>query len=333
MTQTSEFIIKNREDGETVFISEHFRVDHPFRITRQIFGPNVLDTEGTAHSLRKREWNSAFGRRNIQSDNYQKIIKDAMQQGFDYALSQGNLFLIAEYTPNKVILDLLNCGHVDPITHYKNINPLLVYLEKGIKPEGYMQARQYVREAFFYNNSELFARMPQKERENDLSLLVGSGVETTVVSMEILLSAWATDTARFRDAIHKLGVDEFITRLLDSDPPLGIATKYCSAATELAGTTINKGDIVHVSIKDTNRDSKCPMHYQGSEKGATPLTFGLGRHHCPGHLLAKAELNLLAEELLKRDINDFTVTQATADYQRPMSFRHPTPLIIAPSVK
>ena len=90
--KTNEHIVRNIEDGKKVFLQESFRVDHPFRITRQIFGPNVLDTEGQTHLMRKREWNTTFGRKNIESVEFQNILKNAVSEGLKYAISKNNLF-------------------------------------------------------------------------------------------------------------------------------------------------------------------------------------------------------------------------------------------------
>lgn len=332
--KTNEHIVKNIEDGKKVFLQESFRVDHPFRITRQIFGPNVLDTEGQTHLMRKREWNTTFGRKNIESVEFQNILKNAVSEGLKYAISKNNLFLVSDYTPNKVILDLLGCEKIDPIDHLNMVKPLVNYLETGIKSGNYMQAKEYIRKIEFYDSSNIFERISTKERENDLSLLVGAGVETTIVSMKILLTAWASNNELFHKSIETMGVDNFIVCLLDNDPPLGMATKYCASDTELGDKIISKGDIVHISITDTNSSAKCPMHNHNNitkeDINETRLTFGHGRHHCPGHLLAKAELKLLAEELLTLNINDFNVTNAEPNYQRPVNFRHPAPLLIVP---
>ncbi|WP_039104934.1 hypothetical protein [Frischella perrara] len=59
------------------------------------------------------------------------------------------------------------------------------------------------------------------------------------------------------------------------------------------------------------------------------LTFGLERHHCHGHLLAKAKLVMLANLLLSLDINKFHITRSEKD-KRPTNFRHPTPYKIEP---
>lgn len=332
--KTNEHIIKNIEDGKKVFLQENFRVDHPFRITRQIFGPNVLDTEGQTHLMRKREWNTTFGRKKIESDQFQQILKTAVREGLKYAVSKNNLFLLSEYTPNKVILDFLGCHDMHPIDHLNMVKPLVDYLETGIKSENYAEAKEYIRKIDFYDNSNIFEKISSKERQNDLSLLVGAGVETTIVSMKILLTAWANNNDLFHSSIKKMGIEDFIVCLLDNDPPLGLATKYCASDTKLGNKIINKGDIVHISITDTNSSAKCPMHNSDSitkeDINQTRLTFGHGRHHCPGHLLAKAELKLLAEELLSLNINDFNVTNTDPNHQRPVNFRHPAPLLIAP---
>ncbi len=41
--------IKNIDDSKLALVSNDLRVDHPFRATRQMFGPNVLDLEGDIH--------------------------------------------------------------------------------------------------------------------------------------------------------------------------------------------------------------------------------------------------------------------------------------------
>ena len=78
---------------------------------------------------------------------------------------------------------------------------------------------------------------------------------------------------------------------------------------------ISKGDAVHVSILDANKGAVCPMKKAKGFIGKVKnwLTFGLGRHHCPGHLLAKAELVMLANLLLSLDINKFHITRSEKD--------------------
>lgn len=210
------------------------------------------------------------------------------------------------------------------------MQPLIQYLETNVKPEGHKQAKEYIRESQFYDNS-LFNKLSDKERENDISMLVGAGVETTIVAMEIMLVKWADNPEQFRDSVRKLGVEQFVIDMLDSDPPLGLATKFCSKDTLLGGENISKGDVVHVSILEANKGAVCPIKKAKGFIGKVKnwLTFGLGRHHCPGHLLAKNELSMLADLLLTLDANKFDITRPEKDV-RPTSFRHPTPYKIEP---
>ncbi|MEQ5306310.1 cytochrome P450 [Providencia rettgeri] len=330
-TKNREYIIKEIDNAKNVFLDEEFRVDHPFRTTRLNFGPNVLDTEGERHAIRKRAWSAFFSRKNIKSVQFQNIISDAINDGFNYAIDNKNLFLIAQWMPNKVILDLLNCGDIDPIEHYHNIHPIIFFLEYGYKPNNYNEAKEYIRSDCFYKNKDIFKGLPDKDRENDIALLVGAGVETTVVALEILISKWVKSPTEFSTSLNKLGSDKFVQLLLDNDPPLGLATKYCSKDVVIEGNNLTKGDIVHVSITDTNKQAICPFQAATGfiNKIKDFLTFGHGRHHCPGHLLAKEELKLVAEKLCTLNISDFNFTLPDID-RRPNSFRHPTPFSITP---
>ncbi|WP_341667274.1 hypothetical protein [Alcaligenes sp. SDU_A2] len=331
MTGTKEITIRDPKHGREVFTNESFRVDHPFRTTRQIFGPNVLDTEGSVHLKRKRIWNTTFGRRAINSEPFQEIICDAVRQGLIYAQSANNLYLAATYIPNKIVLDVLGCSELDPLTHFEQVRPLIGFLESGHKPDGYAQAKQYVRNPMFYQKAEFFEGLSDKERENDIALLVGAGIETTVISLKILMSAWARDPNRFKAAIEHHGVETFVELLLNADPPLGIATKYCSQPTSFKDVQLEKGDIVHVSILDANQGAQCPFQHAApsNQDNGPALTFGLGRHHCPGHLLAKAELAELARALLKLDPAHFDfLAPSDPQEKRALNFRHPPDWII-----
>lgn len=328
--KSREVTIRSADDAEEVFLGDDFRVDHPFRATRMNFGANVLDSEGEVHQRKKREWSRTFSRANVASDVYQSIMKESFDKGFSYAMAMNDLYLIATYFPTKVILDLVGCGHIDPMEHNRKVQPLIKYLETNVKPEGLQQAREYIRESCFYDNG-LFDKLPGKERENDISMLVGAGAETTIVAMEIMLVKWADDPERFCDSVRKLGVEQFVVEMLDSDPPLGLATKFCYRDTILAGENISKGDVVHVSVVDANRGAVCPMKKAKGVVGKVRswLTFGLGRHRCPGHLLAKAELAMLVELLLSLDVNGFNIVRSEED-ARPVNFRHPAPYKIEP---
>lgn len=60
INKSENLTVARYEAGMKIFRSPNFGVDHPFRATRQIFGPSVLDTESATHVERKRSWIAQF---------------------------------------------------------------------------------------------------------------------------------------------------------------------------------------------------------------------------------------------------------------------------------
>ena len=74
-------VIDDLSTAVEVLSNRIFRVDHPFRTTRRIFGASVLDTEGNEHSRRKRSWMQLF-RRSEMEGPVESIISSAVDRGF-----------------------------------------------------------------------------------------------------------------------------------------------------------------------------------------------------------------------------------------------------------
>ncbi|EAU41871.1 hypothetical protein FP2506_15599 [Fulvimarina pelagi HTCC2506] len=310
--------VEDLADGVAVLRGNQFRTDHPFRATRQLFGPTVLDVEGKDHSTRKRNWLQDFSRRALASESYRSIIQRSMAEGFADARDHDDLMRLAVYVPNRVILLLLRCEDIDPMKHHERVRPAIAYLETNVKGPGLAEAKAYLRSALFKRDNGLFGGLEPREREAELSLLAVAGSETTTVAMKALLAFWAEDHDGFVRECEDEGVDAFILRLLRRDPPLGLATRYCSGEARVGETTFQKGDIVHVDLVKSN--GGCPM---SNGSASSDLTFGQGKHSCPGHLLAKAELTLLTERLMAMNRADI-VLERTAAAPRPANFRHPS---------
>lgn len=310
------------DESVAILRSGDFRTDHPFRATRQLFGPTVLDVEGKGHVARKRTWLQDFSRRALASDAYRAIIEQSMEEGFADARRFDDLMRLAVYVPNRVILLLLGCEDIDPMEHHEKVRPAIAYLETNVKGPGVAEAKAYLRSELFARADGLFAALEPKEREAELSLLAVAGSETTTVAMKSLLVLWAEDHARFVRECGEMGVEAFNLALMRRDPPLGLATRYCKADTRIGETSFEKGDIVHIDLVKSN--DGCPIAH---DSAGFDLTFGQGKHSCPGHLLAKAELALLTEKLLTMDRTAIKL-ERTAASPRPANFRHPSGLVL-----
>jgi cholest-4-en-3-one 26-monooxygenase len=72
---------------------------------------------------------------------------------------------------------------------------------------------------------------------------------------------------------------------------------------ELRGQTIREGDKVVMFYPAANRDEEAFPNPEQFDVGRTPndhLSFGIGEHFCLGASLARLELRVFFEELLKR---------------------------------
>ena len=311
-------------ESQDILTNPNFRVDHPFRSTRKIFGPTVLDTEGSTHIGRKRSWLSAFAPQNVASEPFQSAIKQSLSEGFDLAEAKNDLMLACTYIPNRVVLLLLGCADVDPLEHFERTRPLIQFLEDGERSAAVTDAKAYLKKRFIDQTSSLLMDLPEKDRMKELLVFAVAGSETTTVAFKNIMLHWAKRNKEFQEQAKVAGIDALILDILKADPPLGLATRYCGADASLGSKSYKKGDIVHVDIVEANKD--CPV--SGRKLGAKDLTFGIGRHACPGHLLAKAELKSAIEYLLKLDIRDYLVETHGIQDERPLNFRHPNETVI-----
>jgi cytochrome P450 len=71
----------------------------------------------------------------------------------------------------------------------------------------------------------------------------------------------------------------------------------------VAGTAIPAGEMVRLAVPVANRDPRVfpdPDRWDLDRRPANHLAFGLGRHFCLGAFLARGELNVALEVLLRR---------------------------------
>jgi cytochrome P450 len=135
-----------------------------------------------------------------------------------------------------------------------------------------------------------------------LLLLAGSG--TTWKQMGITLAAMLqrpaiVAAARGDRELLKATVEESL-RWLPTDPAFG---RFCIADTEIGGTRIEKGSVVHLNLGAANRDPARwdnPDEFDPYRARKASLGFGGGSHICLGMHVARAEMNVGIGALLDR---------------------------------
>lgn len=107
-----------------------------------------------------------------------------------------------------------------------------------------------------------------------------------------------------------LSTDDAIDEILRLDPPLISNRRRATKDTEISGYPVKKGEKVTVLWASANRDEsvfdKADV-FNPEQNKAHNLLYGRGIHVCPGAPLARMELRIFTEELLKH-IGEFEVT-------------------------
>ena len=84
--------------------------------------------------------------------------------------------------------------------------------------------------------------------------------------------------------------------------PVGTQTRQVTQRTEIAGVTLEEGEVIAAVLASANQDDRHwddPGRFDIHRKGAH-AAFGLGAHHCAGAPLARHEVRLPLELLLER---------------------------------
>jgi cytochrome P450 len=151
-----------------------------------------------------------------------------------------------------------------------------------------------------------------------LAAFLGAGHHSTTSAMSSLINEVFSRPA-VRDSLRSepgnipLAVEE----TLRLRPPFFGFFRRTTTPVSISGTDIPPGCDVYVGWAAANRDPgvfEVPADFKLRRPQNRHLTFGYGIHSCPGAALARMELRVLLEELLRRT-PDLKVQTDTPDYQ------------------
>ena len=135
-------------------------------------------------------------------------------------------------------------------------------------------------------------------------LLVVAGHETTVGAVGMLLLQLARrpelqDRLRHDPALRFSTMEES----LRFDPPIQYFSRTVTRPTTVAGTPLGEGDTVILSWASANRDADAfdrPDEFVPDRPNNRHVSFGSGPHRCIGAHLARLEMRVALEEVLRR---------------------------------
>ncbi|MGE8066255.1 cytochrome P450 [Pseudomonas sp. NPDC089569] len=118
-------------------------------------------------------------------------------------------------------------------------------------------------------------------------------------------------------------IDELLAEVQRFDPPVQNTRRFVSAPCRIEGVNLNKGDTILVLLASANRDPQLnhnPDTFLADRQDRRSLTFGSGRHQCPGQALAMEIASATLKQILK--VNP-TLEQLSWHYRPSLNGRVP----------
>ena len=147
-------------------------------------------------------------------------------------------------------------------------------------------------------------RLTHDEVVGFCALLLMAGTETTTNALgNAIALLQAHPDVRRRLAERPEGLGRAIEEFLRFESPVPGLSRVTTREVEIHGIKIPKGARVHMAFAAANRDERAFPDPDTLDPARTPnahLAFSLGIHFCLGASLARSELRIALEELLRR---------------------------------
>jgi cytochrome P450 len=149
-----------------------------------------------------------------------------------------------------------------------------------------------------------------KELHGLVKMLLFGGLDTTMAAASNALLYLSEHHEQRRRLIEEPAlIPGAIDELLRYEAPVHAFARTVTADTEVGGQRVRAGEKVYMLWASANRDPERfdkPDEVDFDRQSNEHLTFGIGAHRCLGALLARLELQVIIEEVL-RHIPDFKI--------------------------
>lgn len=167
-------------------------------------------------------------------------------------------------------------------------------------------------------------RLTESEYKNFFHLTIFAGNETTRTAITHGGIAFANNPEQWGMLQKDPGLlDSAVEEVLRWASPVLHMRRTATSDTEVAGTSIARGDKVVMWYCSANRDSDVfddPFEFDITRTNNHHFAFGGGgSHFCMGAFLARMEIKVLFEEMLARNI---TLTKQSEPVRSPSNFVH-----------
>ena len=302
----------------------------------------LIGTDPPIHRWHRAAVNTAFSTPRVRAmDSY---IEQMVNEAIDRFAAKGETDFVAEFAiplPMSVIADQLGVPRDMSDTFKRWSDAMMTAANVGNPPDVQLDAARTIlemREFLLAEIRKLYvtprdcilsdiasavgedgALLPEPERLTIASQILVAGNETTTSTLghamlRMISSPGLEDKLRAEPSL----IPPFVEECLRLDAPLQGLVRRATQDVELHGMTIRANDIVLLRWGAANRDERrfaCPDTLDLSR--ADPrghMTFGHGIHFCPGRELARAEVKIAFQQLLKR-LKNFRLAEGDDNVQ------------------
>jgi len=290
--------------------------------------PSMINFDGEYHKRRRNLVNRGFTPRRV-ADHEGKIrgicvdlIESARERGrFDFVHD------VAAPLPMIVIGDMLGVAPEDRDTLLRWSDDLIGGLSLSAPPEAIMAAATAAQEYRAYNERVVADRRAKPPGDDLMSVLVHAEIagerldDEALMQESLLILVGGDETTRhvITGGMYQLLSNPGERQKLIDDPsriprgveemlrwvtPIQNMARTVTADVEMRGQTLREGDKILLLYASGNRDEDVfdePFRFDVDRSPNDHLAFGgYGAHFCLGSSLARLELRVMFEEILRR---------------------------------
>lgn len=331
---------------------ERFTTDDPLSTIQQVFGRQMLSTDGEEQKRYKAACIYPFSKRVVQQDLGAVVgaKADRLRQAIGW---RGSADLRTDFTSKLsvystgTVLGIPEEFHPTILEWYDRFAAALASFgaDPSARARGILAAEEFRRamrplleRAKAEPGGGLFSGLVHAaERLNDEAILANAliilfgGIETTDAMMSNALWALLTHPSELaRVRAEPVLIEAAIEESLRWEPAVQSCTRFVTRDVELNGIPIPRGDVVQCMLGGANRDPEYfpdPDRFDLTRSNAGDhLAFGIGRHLCLGSHLARLETRAALMQLLQglsglRLDPDFPVRPTGYEFRKPATLR------------
>jgi cytochrome P450 len=305
----------------------------------EIWTTKMVSSDGETHRRLRLLVSKAFSPRAV--GRWRPIAEARAKEILDEVTPRGSMDAVAEYAyplPEHVICTLLGVPVADRLLFERWTEAIQDRVVTGIGVDARRAAAaDAILQFTDYLSGVVAAHEPDPEGDllSQLAYAEEEGSrlsrqELVTVAMEVIVGGHDTTANLIANAIYELArrpelfaaarrgeftADEFIEELLRARSPVQLSlTRVATETVELAGQTVEEGDVVMVSLASVNRDAGVFPDgdtfdpFRGGEKH---MAFGHGPHFCLGSNLARLEAQVALDALIQR-VSTLRLTESEA---------------------